>query len=56
MDSTLRPVSAVECPSTGQLVAVEGCKECEQVVEVRIPWRHFAVRCKISGKNEGVYS
>ena len=55
MASTLRPVSAVVCPSTGLLVAVEECKDCGAVLDVRDPWRHYAVRCKIGGKSEGIY-
>ena len=55
MASTLKPVKAVWCPSVDHLVPIDKCEECPSVIEVRRPWRHFAVRCRIGGKNEGVY-
>lgn len=55
MVSTLRPITAVKCPLTDQLVAVTTCEKCPDVIEVRIPWRRFAVKCKPGDKHEGVY-
>jgi len=55
MVSTLRPVTAVMCPSIKRLVAVEDCKDCECVIDVRSPWRHYAVKCDIGNKTEGAY-
>lgn len=55
MTSTLRPITAVKCPQTDQLVSLTTCDECPQVIEVRRPWRHFAVQCSHGDEYEGVY-
>ena len=45
----LKPVQAVECPRSGYLVAVEECRACECCVELRQPWRYWAVKCSFPG-------
>ena len=55
MTSTLKPVQAVNCPSLKRVVAVTECKDCECVIEVRDPWRHFAVKCSVGNGNGAVY-
>jgi len=55
MTSTLKPIEAVMCPSIKRLVAVKDCEKCECVIEVRRPWRHFAVKCNIGEKHEAIY-
>ena len=53
--TTLAPIQAVRCPSTGRLVAVDDCRGCECCEEVRQPWRHYAVKCSVVAENTGVY-
>ena len=55
MTSTLTPITAVRCPKTDQLVPLSSCESCPHVIEVRRPWRHFAVKCSYGDKHEGVY-
>jgi len=55
MPSTLKPVTAVKCPINEKLVSLDECEGCPNAIEVRIPWRHFAVRCKVGGESEGIY-
>jgi len=45
----LKPTQAVKCPRSGNLVAVLECGPCECCVEIRQPWRHFAVKCSYHG-------
>lgn len=55
MTSTLKPITAVKCPSLNRLVAVKECEECECCIEIRNPWRYFAVKCSYGNNHEGVY-
>lgn len=55
MTSTLKPIQAVICPSLKRLVAVTECENCECLIEIRRPWRHFIVKCDIGDKSEDVY-
>ena len=55
MVSTLKPITAVECDYHKRLMSVEGCKLCDYVLEVRQPWRHFAVKCSYGDKHEAIY-
>ena len=40
-----KPVECVLCPKSGLYVPTHLCPECPVVVEVRRPWRYYAVRC-----------
>ncbi len=55
MVTTLRPEQAVRCLLTGKAVFVSECQECDHMIEVRIPWQHYAVKCDIDGESTGVY-
>lgn len=55
MVTTLRPGQAVQCPLTVKAVFVSECGECEHVIEVRSPWRHWVVKCSVEGESTGVY-
>jgi len=55
MTSTLKPISGVKCPKDDILVSLGTCDKCEYMIEVRRPWRHFAVKCAYGNKHEGVY-
>lgn len=42
----LKPVKAVLCPLQGYLVSIsEVCEKCPNCVEIRRPWRYWAVKC-----------
>ncbi len=55
MTSTLKPITAVMCPSIKRLVAVTDCEDCECMIEIRSPWQHYAVKCSYGNNSEGVY-
>ncbi len=58
MVSLLKPIIAVRCPAmNGRLTPVEDCnsEQCPYHLETRMPWRHYAVKCDIGDKREGVY-
>lgn len=56
MVSTLKPGTAVACPLKNQEPEwVSVCRECMHATDVRIPWRHYAVKCAIGNENGGVY-
>ena len=56
MTSTLRPKDAVACPlKNGEPDWVEVCKTCMHALDVRSPWRHYAVKCAMGNIKDGVY-
>lgn len=52
MVTLLRPHQAVKCPRSGNPVLVSECEVCEHVLEVRRPWRGFAVKCELDGESD----
>mgnify|MGYP006910772550 CR=1 FL=1 len=52
MATTLRPAQAVRCPLTGKAVFVSECRECKYMIEVRSPWRYYAVKCDVETMRE----
>ena len=55
MVTTLRPSQAVKCPLTGEAVFTSKCQNCDNMIDVRSPWRHYAVKCRVEGESTGVY-
>ena len=47
MVEALKPVDCVKCPVTGLYVPTDVCatNECGKFLELRRPWRHYAVKC-----------
>jgi len=54
MTSLLRPITAVKCPKTEKLVSIKTCETCEDLIEIRRPWRHFIVHCSVGNKAEAI--
>ena len=50
--TTLKPAQAVRCPLSGKAVFVSECERCPHVIEVRSPWRYYAVKCDVEAVRE----
>jgi len=55
MTSSLKPITAVKCPITNELIAITVCDTCAHMIEVRRPWRHYIVECGLGERYEAIY-
>ena len=46
MEEGLKPVTCVMCPASGEYRSTVYCEECcPAFIELRRPWRHWAIKC-----------